>query len=783
MRAFAVAYLLATWFLQQQSELPPSGWATAAAAPLLGCLLLPTRLRVARVLLLALAGGSLGFGLGAWRAEHRLAEALPHALEGVDVEVTGIVADLPQPARDSVRFLLDVESARGRVPSRVSLAWYAQRTRAGAAPALPRVVPGERWRFTVRLKRPRGLANPHAFDFEPWALERGIRATGYVRAQPQPVRLAGEVSGWPQSVHLARWEVRERMRHTLGGAPYAGVLVALAIGDQAAIEPAQWEVFWRTGVGHLVSISGLHITMLAALAFSLAFFVAARVPALALRCPARKVAAVAGLAAALAYTLLAGFAVPAQRTLVMLLVVAAAVVADRPVSPSRVLAFAALVVVAIDPWAVLSPGFWLSFGAIAAIFLALGGRTGRPTALQAGAREQLAVTIAMLPLLATLFQQVSLASPLANAFAIPLISLAVVPLTLAGALLGLGPALEAAHALMAAAMAALHWVAAWPQAVLETHAPAAWTVAAALLGAAWLLAPRGVPLRSCGALWMVPLFAATPPGPAPGSAWVDVLDVGNGLAVVVRTARHALVYDAGPSWSADSDGGSRVVLPFLRGEGVSRLDMLVISHADDDHYGGAFSLAAATLPRELLSPLPPGDPLHLMAASSSRCEAGAAWTWDGVRFTVLHPAPGAYGEPRRRENDRSCVLRVAARDASMLLTGDVEARSELEMVTRGAWLESDVLLAPHHGSKTSSSAAFLDSVAPRRALFSVGHRNRHRHPHAAVLGRYSARGVIVYRTDRDGALHLRLPGGGAAMAAPRPFAARARYWSDRRGAP
>jgi competence protein ComEC len=355
-----------------------------------------------------------------------------------------------------------------------------------------------------------------------------------------------------------------------------------------------------------------------------------------------------------------------------------------------------------------------------------------------------------------------------------------VPLTLAGALLDLAPALVAAHALMTAVMAALEAMASWPEAVLETHAPASWTVATALLGAAWLLAPRGVPMRSCGAFWMAPLFVVTPATPLPGSAWIDVLDVGNGLAVVVRTARHALVYDAGPSWSGDSDGGSRVLLPFLRGEGISHLDMLVISHADDDHYGGAFSLAAARLPARLLSPLPPEDPLHLMAGRSMRCEAGMSWTWDQVRFTVLHPGPALYADPRRRENDRSCVLRVATAGASMLLTGDVEARSEAEMVARGAWLESDVLLAPHHGSKTSSTASFLDSVGARRVVFSVGHRNRHRHPHPAVLARYAARGAIDYRTDRDGALHLRLPPRSQELTAPRTQAAVARYWSDRR---
>ena len=279
---------------------------------------------------------------------------------------------------------------------------------------------------------------------------------------------------------------------------------------------------------------------------------------------------------------------------------------------------------------------------------------------------------------------------------------------------------------------------------------------------------------------MAPLFLVPAPQPAPGEAWIDVLDVGNGLAVTVRTASHAMAYDAGPSWNGDSDAGGRIVVPFLRGEGVRRLDALVVSHADDDHYGGAFAVAASRAPQLLLSPLRAQDPLHLMVARSRRCEAGLAWTWDAVRFTVLHPAAASYADPRRRENDRSCVVRIATRGGSMLLTGDVEARSEAEMLARDATaLASDVLLAPHHGSKTSSTPAFVAAAAPAAVVFSVGHRNRHRHPHPAVLGRYLERGIEVHRTDRDGALRVRL-GEGAGDVSIRAHAKSARYWSDRR---
>ena len=781
MRLFALALVAGAFLLQQQRSLPEAPIALAGIAFALAWMLVPRGRPLAAALLALASGASIGFGYAAWRAELRLAESLPVAMEGRDAVVTGIVSGLPQERAAATRFLFEVEDwgaaidprIRAGLPSTLSLAWYANE-----GPA-PKVTACERWRFTVRLKRPRGLANPHGFDFEAWALERGIRATGYVREE-QAARLAPRVERWPCMLHRWRGIVRDRILAHLGDAPRRGVLVALAIGDQDSIAERDWETFWRTGVGHLMSISGLHITMLAALGFALAAFLWVRVPGLALRVPARKAAAVAGVATALAYTLMTGYAVPAQRTLAMLATVAACVLASRRASPSRTLAAAAIVVVALDPWAVLAPGFWLSFGAVAAIFYAMDLRTGKRGRLGAALLEQLAVTLVMLPMLVALFGQVSLVSPLANAFAIPLVSLGVVPLTLAGAFLPAPWLLDAAHALLQVVMAALEWLAALPAAVLESHAPEPWTVACALAGCLWLLAPRGFPMRSCALAWIAPLFLAAPPHPAPGAAWIDVLDVGNGLAVVVRTAGHALAYDAGPSWNGDADSGSRIVVPFLRGEGVGRLDALVISHADDDHSGGAASVAASREPRWMLSSLAADHPLHDLVAPSFPCESGEGWRWDDVEFRVLHPSASIYGgDAKRKENDRGCVLRVATAARSMLLAADVEARSEAEMLASDrAALASDVLLVPHHGSKTSSTQAFIEAVSPRTAIFSVGYRNRFHHPHPAVVARYAVHGAELHRTDDEGALRIVLPaaGGDPAIAGQQEAC---RYWSVR----
>jgi competence protein ComEC len=461
------------------------------------------------------------------------------------------------------------------------------------------------------------------------------------------------------------------------------------------------------------------------------------------------------------------------------------VLADRHGSPSRVLAFAALAVLVLDPWAALSAVFWLSFGAVAAIFYAMGLRTGQPGKLRAALVEQLSVTVIMVPMLLALFQEVSLVSPLANAIAIPVVSLVVVPLAIAGGFSGSPWLLAAAHEVMVVLMGPLEALASLPLAMLESHEPAGWTVVAAVIGCAWLLAPRGVPLRSVGAIWLIPIFAVVPAAPAWGEAWIDVLDVGNGLAVIVRTAARSLAYDAGPGWHGDSDTGSRIVVPYLRGEGVARLDGLVISHADDDHAGGAISLAAAREPPWLLSPLPPSHPLQVMFDRSIRCEAGQHWEWDGVSFAVLHPPAAGYetepGRKPRKENDRSCVLRVSTRGGSVLLAGDAEARSEAEMIARDAsLLRSTVLLVPHHGSRTSSTPGFIDAVGAGFAVFSVGYRNRFHHPHPSVVARYAERGAALRRTDLEGALRIRLPAQPGVTPSVFPLVTQMGYWSERR---
>jgi competence protein ComEC len=782
MRSFCTGFVAGAAWLQWQGALPEGrAWPLAIAALAAMPLVRGNRLLVVAALLLS--GALAGEEWAALRARDRLGDSLPLVWEGRDIELVGAIASLPTSSERGTRFLLDVESVatpQAQVPGTISLAWYPERLAGAPGIAPPALVAGERWRLTVRLKRPHGLANPHTFDFEAWALERGIRATGYVRTKPVAERLATPAPDFLYAVHRLRGEIRDRMVAALPEGELRGVLVALVVGDQDAISQEQWRVFWRTGTGHLVSISGLHVTMLASLAFLVAAFLWVRIPGLTLRVPARKAASVFGLLAALAYTLLAGYSVPTQRTLLMLAAVTAAILAGRHTSATRVLAFAALAVTVLDPWAALSPGFWLSFGAVAAILYAASLRTGRPAALPAALVTQAAVTLVMMPMLLAQFGEVSVVSPLANAFAIPLVSWGVVPPAIAGGLLDSALLLQLSHWLMAAGMSALEWIASWPGAVWGSHAPAGWTVACGMAGTLWMMAPRGVPMRACAVLWLLPLALVRPPGPAAGEAWLDLLDVGHGLAVVVRTAHHALAYDAGPSWSDDSDSGNRIVAPFLRGEGVARLDGVIVTHADDDHAGGAASLILARDAGWLLSSLPPGHELHEAAAISRLCGAGQHWEWDGVRFEILHPAIDSYDRRGVRGNDRSCVLKVSTAFAAALLTGDIERRAEAELVAREAGrLRAEVLLIPHHGSKSSSTPSFIAEVAPRVGLLAVGYRDRFRHPNPEVVARYEAQGIRLARTDESGAIRVRLPAGEDEFELTAYRESSLRYWRDR----
>ena len=778
MKTAIVSFALGILLCQLLPVLPEAwilGAAGLAAIPAF-VLRYAIRRRTGSFLLAILGSVLLGVCWSGSYARWLLADELPSAWEGRDIEVIGVITGLPQRFERGERFVFKVEhvlTPGATVPRRLSIAWYRawndvdEQETASDDESAGIVHPGERWRLSVRLKRPHGNVNPGGFDYEAYLLERGIRATGTVRFAGRAQRLAAQVWGVGHLIDRLREMVRARFLGALPDAPYAGVLVALAIGDQRSIPSTQWQVFNRTGVTHLMSISGLHVTMFAALCGGFVNLLWRRSARLMNWIAAQQAAIAGGWLGALVYAALAGFEVPAQRTLYMLSVVALALWSGRHLGASRVLLMAMLVVLVSQPLAVLSVGFWLSFGAVAVLLYVGSARVeaarGWRNRLTQWGLTQWAVTIGSLPLLLLFFQQFSLVSPLANALAIPLVSLVVTPLALLFALVPWSPLALADHWILVQLMAVLQSLAEWP--VWQQASPPGWSIVLALFGALWLLLPRGFPARWLGLWLMAPAILVRPPLPGNGEALVDVLDVGQGLAVVVRTHAHTLVYDTGPAYGPDSNAMRRVVLPYLRAVGVSALDTLVVSHRDRDHSSGIDDLLREMPVERLLTSMdmPFSQRLDQVQMRSEPCRAGQVWAWDGVRFEMLHPAAGDYGMPGKTTNAMSCVLRVATPGSSVLLTGDIDAASEAALVARSRnggrvtavpVLSSDVLVVPHHGGKASSSQALVGAVGAGNAVFSVGYRNAFQHPHRDVLARFA--GARVWRTDRDGAIRVRL---------------------------
>lgn len=775
-----IAFALGICWLQYQPQLPAPAllWVCAGVGILL------VLLRGGRQYRWLHWPGALLLGVawaGLW-AQYRLVDTLPDLSEGQDIQVVGTVAAMPQRFENGWRFLFEIESAAMPVPRRVSLAWYQSRQldEDGLLVPVPVMHAGERWQFTVRLKRPHGNANPHGFDYEAWLLAQNIRATGYIRAKAGFQRQQAFVPTVGHRIERLRETLRQQFENVLGDSPATGILVALAVGDQQGITQDQWQVFSRTGLTHLFSVSGLHVTLIAGLCAGLVGWAWRRMAWLTLRVPAQQASLIAGMATALVYCLLAGFAVPAQRTLYMLWAVGLALLVRRTLGSHQVLAMALGVVLLLDPWAVLAAGFWLSFGAVALLLYIGSARLdqgrGWRSGLVAWGRAQWAMTVGMVPLLLMLFQQFSLASPLANSIAIPLVSFVITPLALLATLPGLGWLLLPTAALTEWLLTGATWLAGSSWAVWQQEAPGWPALLLGVLGSLMLLAPPGLPARWLGIVLCLPLFFPASQRPVPGKARIVVLDVGQGLAVHVQTARHDLLFDTGPQFSADANSGNRIIVPYLRAEGVRQLDTLIVSHADKDHSGGALSVQEALPVAMLRHALPAGHEVLQRVAAVSPCHDGQSWTWDGVTFSLLHPLLERHDAPTRKTNDMSCVLKVETGGHALLIPSDIELPSEQELLSRHAdLLRADVLVAPHHGSRTSSTEPFVAAVQARHVVFTVGYRNRFGHPKEDVVDRYAA--STMHRTDQQGAVLVDLATTGVTVSHQRDQSPR--YWFGR----
>jgi competence protein ComEC len=736
-------------------------------------LALPAALALA---LLRCRGGALAvlaIGWTAFAAHQALAQRLDHAHAGADYTISGRVADFPRHGQIRSSFDFAVHEAPAEVPDRLRLSWYR---------APRQVQPGEALILTVRLRPPRGLANPGGGDYEARMFRARVGATGYVRSEQAA---AGAV---PPRLWLLEWRtaLAGRASQTLGEGRPVAILLALGLGTRHLLDGDTREVLARTGTSHLMAISGLHVGLVAALGLAAGRAVWAHLPGPPRRLQPLLAGAWLGLLLAAGYALMAGFAIPTRRALVMLVVVLAALCLRRPLRPGRALALAAMLVLAIDPLATLDVSFWLSFLAVAVIAFSLHGRLAPPrgeddadAALQRWRRRlvlfvglQAWIVIGMAPATGVFFGQVPLVSPLANALLVPLFSLLVVPGTLLGMLLLVPlpalavPLLAALAWLLEALWPALEWLASWRWAVVSLPSlPAGWWLVlcvAALL----ILLPRGMPGR-----WLaVPLCAAAlawrAPAPAPGEFQVWLIDVGQGLSVLVRTHRHALLYDAGPAYAEGLDTGATAVVPLLAHQGIRRLDVVVISHADNDHAGGLPAVQAAM----------PVERLLVGGAASARldgapCIVGQQWDWDGVRFEMLYPVSLCLAG-----NEGSCVLSVRAAGGSLLLTGDIEFWGESTLLAGDSPLHHRLVQVPHHGSRSSSSAALVAAVRPEFALVGAGHANQYGFPRAEVVARWQGVGAQVLNTGEIGAVEITVPVSGEILVRPGWRERRRRLW-------
>jgi competence protein ComEC len=737
-------------------QLPP--WPLLAIVSAIGLWLWlrPARARIAGALL-------CGFAFAGLHAAYSLALQLPPSLERQDLAITGRVVELPQHEPRRTRFLLRVDRAAAQpVPLRgklLQLAWYDDfdvHAVDATAPRL-RLAPGSRWRLHVRLRAPRGLRNPGGFDSEKHALAERIAATGYVR-DPESAQRLSTARG------LDAWRARmsARIAHAVP-TKSSRFVRALALGDTRALDDVDWEQLRATGVTHLIAISGFHVGLVAGFLALLVSLLWRSWPALGRSLPRPHAAAIAGLLGALGYAAVAGFALPTVRTVLMIGIVVGARLARRAQRAVDALALAAIAVLLVDPLSVLAPGLWLSFVGVAWLLWCLphgGGKAWRAV-LHEFFSAQAVATIGLLPLGAVLFGQASLAGPIANIVAIPWWSLVVVPLALSGT------ALEALHAgwgtwawRLASWTFDLSWplfqaLAASPLALFWLPQPAWFALPLALIGGFWLLLPRGVPGKSLALLLWLPLLWPQRGLPDRGEVELQVIDVGQGLSVLVRTTHHTLLYDTGPAVLDGFDAGESAVVPTLHALGVRRLDVITISHGDNDHAGGFAAVARAFPPSLALTP-DGAPPLPRGRA----CRAGSSWQWDGVSFRFLHP-------PRffpYLGNEAGCVLRVESAHGVALLPADIGEVIESMLLHRDASdLRADVVLMPHHGSGGSSTPDFVAATGARFAIASSGYDNRFRHPRPEVVERWGGAGAQVINTADTGAVRVRMLASGVAV--------------------
>jgi competence protein ComEC len=725
-------------------------------------------LLVASILMLAWKGLRLaglciiGFALFMLAGQEIVAKRLHSAYEGDSMLTRVRIVDFPKATGDSV--VMSVAPVGDpRLPPRSRVSWFE-----------PAVMPaiGEVWELELRLRRPRGNFNPGVFDYESWLFREKNHATGYVVAGKRNRLLWGGAAPG-----LDQWRALFIVRATAASesASAAAVLAAIGVGARHLVSREQWDRFAVSGTSHLMAISGLHVGLAALTAFLAAFAV---LGIWTRGANTYVVAMIAGVVCAASYALISGFGVPARRAVIMLLVAALAIARRRQVDAGAAVAVAATLVFVTDPITTLTPGFHLSFAAVVLLLwlarhkLVFKGHwqiTSTPSRLFI---MQIFLLFGLSPLTAIIFQRLSVIATPVNLVAVPLFSFVTVPLTLGGLVIS-NVSEPAAIFLLRLAARSIDFLEAYIARMAEMpFADAAlaqisgYALLIVFVPLAWVLLPRGWPGRRIAVLGLVAVMLWGPAAPPPGCFDAWTLDVGQGLSVTVRTREETLLYDTGMAWRGGGSVAEQVVLPFLRSRSIRKIDRLVVSHADLDHSGGAAAISEGLEVGSVFL----GEPLPGIAGQ--RCRAGQGWYSGGVGFEFLHPSP----ELSVEGNDSSCVLRVTAGAHSMLLTGDIEAASEHALIRRQVPLDADIVIVPHHGSTTSSTAPFVSSVKADYAVISAGHANRWGLPKAAVIDRWTGAGAAILNTASSGAVRFRVCASGGVVEMDENRSDRRRFW-------
>ena len=776
MRRHTLFFLAGLLIVQFQPTMPHVEWFLALCLP-------------AVWLLIKKRGVWLAYSMfgAAWLGIHAnvgLADRLSESLEGKDLIVTGVIASTPVRKARATRFVFKIDSVdqggfSGRVPHQVRLSWY------GEVPAL-RV--GQVWRLTVRLKRPRSFMNPGSFDYEGWLFQQGIRAVGYVRANAAYQLINEQPMRFP--VEALRQQLSHHLDTVIGDYHNPATIKALSLGYREDLPPEIWDLLRKTGTNHLMAISGLHLSLLAAFVYGLSRIIWAWLPWVSRHVNRPDFAAAMAILAAFGYAAMAGFSIPTQRAFIMLLAFfGGSVLLRKRLASFDNLFFALVVVLLVDPFVVMSAGFWLSFIAVVVILFVFSGHVGKPVLWRQWGFVQIAITFILIPVTVYFFQIASLVSPVANVIAVPWVSFVVVPLVLIGVLLStLNESLGAmvlwlADQTIQLLWVPLVWLAELPYAQWLPTQPPLWAVILAVSGGFLLLSPRALPGRLAAPFMFLPLLLSRPVSPDHGGVHFHLLDVGQGLSAVVRTQSHAMLFDAGPRFSAHFDAGQAVVIPFLRAKGIGTLDAVIISHLDNDHLGGAEAVLQSMPVKKLIIGYGDEEEAQLLSTPHVRCQRGQSWEWDGVTFEFLHP-PVNHQYDRR--NNRSCVLKIDSDAGSILLTGDIERRAEQALLKdidselkASEKLRSDLLVAPHHGSLTSSTQTFVEAVNAEYVLFPSGHLNRFGFPNGEIVARYQSAGAKIMKTGTDGAISFYTGPEGEAFRFETYRINSKRYWYDR----